>query len=67
MDQTTIMVGGALLAIVTGFIGRAIGSNGKVSESNCGERREACNKLINEKLHSIDEKLDLVMDKLEKQ
>ena len=66
MDQATIIVSGALLAIVTGFIGKAIGSNGRVKENTCGERRESCTKLINEKLHSIDEKLDLVMDRLER-
>lgn len=64
MDQTTIMVSGALLAIVTGFIGRAIGSNGRVKENSCGERREACNKLISEKLHTMDEKLDSIVSVL---
>ena len=58
MEPVTYVLGGCLLAVISGVAGKIIGSNGKVKDSTCNERRHACTELINQKLEQIDEKLD---------
>ena len=55
------ILSGLLIGIVSAMLGAYLGSKNKVGISQCMERREACIALIQEKLDSIDEKLDLVM------
>ena len=64
MEPLSYILGGTLLSVVTLVVGKTIGSNGRVKEDTCGERRVACNKLINAKLDSMDEKLDWVISEL---
>ena len=67
MERVVIILGGAILAIITGIIGKTIGSNGKVKEETCGERRLTCNKLIDEKLQNMDQKLDVILSHMDKE
>ncbi len=66
MEPLSIVLGGALLSVVTLGAGKMWGSNGRVKDATCGERRVACNKLIDERLHSMDEKLDIIIKRTEK-
>ncbi len=66
MEPVGYVLGGALLSVVTGVVGKYIGSNGKVKEDTCDERRLTCNKLVDEKLHTIDSKLDIILTALKK-
>jgi hypothetical protein len=66
MEPITYIFGGVVLTLISGIVGKAIGSNGKVKENTCGERRVACNKLVDERLHSMDVKLDIIIKALPK-
>ena len=66
MEPLSYALGGTLLSVVTLGIGKIWGSNGRVKDTICGERRTACNKLIDERLHSMDEKLDIILNRLDK-
>ena len=57
MEPITIYLGGALVAITSGVVGKYIGENGKVEEDHCGERRESCQALLLEKIDTIDKGL----------
>ena len=54
MDPLTQILAAAIIAIVSGLIGKAIGGYKKVSVQQCSERRVACNQLILEKLDSLE-------------
>ncbi len=64
MEPTTFILGGTLVGVVSMGIGKVWGSNGRVKEDTCSERRISCNKLINEKLDTVDKKLDWVISEL---
>lgn len=66
MEPLSYVLGGTLLSVVTLGVGKIWGSNGRVKENTCDERRIACNKLIDERLHSMDEKLDIILNRLDK-
>ena len=66
MDAVTIILSSVLIGVTAGSIGKMIGSNGKVKDITCGERRTTCNNLINEKLKSIEDKLDSVILEIRK-
>lgn len=54
-EPITIQVmGGLIIAIVSGILGKSLGGYNKVSKDQCGERRQACSKLIITKLDSIE-------------
>lgn len=46
-----------LIAVLSGMIGKYIGSSRKVSLDQCYERRQACNALVLEKLDALDKKV----------
>ena len=58
MDYTTQMIGGLLIAVVSGILGKFIGSSDKVTEKHCSERQEACQKLLIVKIDNIGKKVD---------
>ena len=62
MEPVTTVLGGALVAIVSGAVGKAIGSNGKVDEEHCGERRGACSEKLAIKIDNLSKKLDELTD-----
>jgi hypothetical protein len=65
MEPLSYILGGTLFSFVTLSIGKIWGSNGRVKDATCGERRISCNKLIDERLHSMDEKLDIILKRLD--
>ncbi len=53
MEPVTVVMGGVVVAVVSGTIGKVIGSNGKVKENNCIERRDSCILLVSEKIDNL--------------
>ena len=58
MDIATTVLGGLTVAMIAGIIGRFVGSNGKISDDHCEEKRTACRALLIEKIDNIDGKVD---------
>jgi len=53
IDPVTVILVGVIIAVTSGTIGKYIGSNGKIKDSQCMERREACSRLILEKIDHL--------------
>lgn len=58
IDPLTIVLSGTVVAFVSGSIGKYIGSNGKVKEGQCSERRQSCILLVGEKIDNLADKVD---------
>ena len=58
MEPATTVLGGIVIAVISGVVGKSIGSNGVVKTPTCGERQIACQKLIMEKIDNISDRLD---------
>jgi hypothetical protein len=58
IDPITSILSGLLIAVISGVIGKSIGSNRKVNEGICIERQKACQSLLIEKIDNLDEKVD---------
>lgn len=52
------ILGGVLISVVSGVVGKYIGERGKVTNSNCLDHREACQQLVLEKLNNLEKKVD---------
>ena len=52
------ILGGLLIAIVAGLVGKNIGMSNTVKRINCVERQQACQALLFSKISNIEEKLD---------
>ena len=57
-DPVTIILGGIVIAVVSGGVGKFLGSNNRVKDVQCGERREACSSLILEKIDHLVTSVD---------
>jgi len=62
MPVETTILGGIVIAVVSGAAGKYIGSNGNVKDRTCTERQHACSALVISKI----ENLTSVVTKLEK-
>ena len=62
------VLGGVVIALVSGIVGKAIGEKGKVSMLHCSSSQKSCQLLILEKLNNLDRNLksltDIVNDKV---
>ena len=58
MDPVTTILGGVLIAVTSGTIGKYIGGNNKISESHCDEKRRSCQDLLISKIDNIGKKVD---------
>lgn len=65
MTPAEIVLGGICVSIISGSIGSYFTSKGKVNCSSCSERRSSCIELINEKLSTLEKKLDLIINRLQ--
>lgn len=66
MEPITYILGGTLVGVISVGIGKVWGANGRVKDDTCSERRTACNKSIDERLHAMDGKLDLLISRSQK-
>ena len=62
MEPLTVISSGITIAVVSGAIGRSLGNRGKVGDKTCTERREACVRLLEEKIDRLGEKIDHLTD-----
>lgn len=53
MEIMTVVSSGITIAVVSGAVGKVLGSRGKVREDICGERRESCVALIVQKIDHL--------------
>jgi hypothetical protein len=53
IEPVTGIMGGVLVAIVSGVIGNSIGNRGSVKDSRCVERRQSCSILLVEKIDNL--------------
>ena len=68
MEPVTTVLGGVVIAIMAGAIGKSVGANGKISEGHCEEKRKSCQSLLGEKIDNVGKKVDalakVVSDKI---
>ena len=60
MEPTTTILGGIVIAVVSGAVGKACGTNNNVKAPTCTERQHACQELINEKIDNLGDKIDVL-------
>ena len=53
---------GAIIALVSGIIGKFIGERGKVTRMDCSERQSACMKIVCVELAHIKEELAYIRE-----
>lgn len=58
MDYMTSILGGLVIALVSGSVGKMLGANGTIKKSECGERQHACQALVIEKINNLSAKVD---------
>lgn len=64
MDSTTVILAGIVVALGSGILGRFAGAMGKVSENQCVERRDTCDKGIQLQLDYIQGDLRDIKEEL---
>lgn len=52
------ILGGVVIAVISGVLGKSLGANNSVKNSICTERQISCQKLITEKIDNLGEKVD---------
>ena len=52
------ILGGVVIAVISGVIGKSIGANNSVKNPTCTERQRSCQSLITEKIDNLGEKVD---------
>lgn len=62
MTSLEHVLAGILIAVISTLLGFVIGMKGKVAIADCAERRASCIALIEQKLISMENKLDLILD-----
>ena len=53
MDPIVYALGGIVIALGSGIIGKGIGNKNKVKENSCAERRGACVGLVSVKIDNL--------------
>jgi len=53
MEPVSVILGGVVVAVVSGTVGKVLGGNGKVKEKTCVERRESYVLLVSEKIDNL--------------
>ena len=56
--MTEQLLAAMLIAIVSGVIGKSIGTNNNIKAPTCTERQHSCQELINEKIDNMADKID---------
>lgn len=58
MEPATSILGGIVISLISGVVGKTIGENGKVKLLTCDERQRACQALLLEKIEHLSDKVD---------
>ena len=56
-DPVTAILGGVVLVFASGTVGKYLGSNGKVKDTQCEERRNNCITLVSEKIDNLSDRM----------
>lgn len=62
MEPATTVLGGMVIAIISGVIGKSIGTNDNVKNKFCNERQRACQNLLVEKIESLHRDIKSLTD-----
>lgn len=65
--MTETVLGGILIAVVSGAVGKVLGARGSVKQPICDKMRDACQELIIEKLDNLNNSTCLKVDGLSRQ
>jgi len=58
MDPVTTVLGGIVVAGISASAGKYLGSNGKITEERCKEKRQSCQGLLIEKIDNLADKVE---------
>jgi len=58
--MTETILGGILIAVVSGVIGKSLGDNDSIKQPVCTERQHACQSLLIEKIDNVTHKVDIL-------
>jgi len=58
MEPVATCLGGIVIAIVSGVIGKSIGTNDNVKAPTCTERQHSCQTLITNKIDNLAKNVD---------
>lgn len=58
MESVTVVLGGIVIALASGTIGKLLGEYGTVRDKTCSERRSACSSLVVEKIDHLASKVE---------
>ena len=58
MTTIEVILGGMVVSIVSGVIGKSVGDKGKVSESVCEDHRDSCSTLLCTKIDGLSKRID---------
>jgi len=58
MEVVTIILGGIIVSLTSGVIGKAMGENGTIKDKVCGERQHSCKELIFEKIDNLSKNVE---------
>ncbi|GAF73745.1 unnamed protein product [marine sediment metagenome] len=53
MEPVTAVMGGVVVAVVSGVIGKGLNNKNNVKETSCVERRDSCILLVSEKIDNL--------------
>jgi len=56
MEITTAVLGGLAISVISGVVGKSIGSNDNVKKDQCVERQHACSTLVISKIDNLADK-----------
>lgn len=58
MEPVTTILGGIVIATISGVVGKSIGDNNNIKNKHCNEKQISCQKLLIEKIENLSEKVD---------
>lgn len=58
MEPISVVLGGIVIAIVSGLVGKLIGGNKKVSDKTCNERQNSLSRILIEKIDNLTKNVD---------
>ena len=53
MEPVTTVMGGVVIAVISGAVGKTFGNSNRVKEKQCIERRNSCILLVSEKIDNL--------------
>lgn len=58
MEPATTILGGIVIAVVSGIVGKSIGTNNNIKLNTCNDRQKSCQALLLEKIEHLSDKVD---------